>query len=329
MDLLTQGLLGACLAQSRAPRHEQRLASAIGFFAGIIADADILIRSSSDPLLNLEYHRHFSHSLLFIPFGALLASLLLWPFLRTRLSFKPLYIYCLLGFSLSGFLDACTSYGTHLLWPFTDERISFSIIAIIDPLFSLVLLLALLLSWKTQLARYAQAGLLIAGCYLLIGALQHHRAEQFAMQLAEQRGHQPERLLVKPTLANLLLWRSVYQYQDQFYIDAVRVGLLADNHVYYGGKLTKYSVTPGLDELLRNDIERFSHFSDGFIAQHPEHSHIIGDVRYAIEPTSTIPLWGIELHPGQSPAVSFRFFRQVNEEQKSRFIIMLLGKSLH
>ena len=32
-----------------------------------------------DALLVLDYHRHFTHALAFVPFGALIAALLLWP----------------------------------------------------------------------------------------------------------------------------------------------------------------------------------------------------------------------------------------------------------
>ena len=91
MDIVTQGILGAAVAQSAARKEHVRLATLIGLVAGVIADADILIRSSSDPLLSLEYHRHFTHSIFFVPVGALIAFLVLWPFLRNRLSVGYLY----------------------------------------------------------------------------------------------------------------------------------------------------------------------------------------------------------------------------------------------
>ena len=53
MDLLTQGLLCATMAQSGAKQHETRIATGIGFVAGIAADVDILIQSENDPLLNI------------------------------------------------------------------------------------------------------------------------------------------------------------------------------------------------------------------------------------------------------------------------------------
>ena len=70
MDLLTQGLVGSAVAQSFCRPKAQRRVALYGAIAGMAPDLDALISSSADPLLNLDYHRHFSHSLAFIPVGA-------------------------------------------------------------------------------------------------------------------------------------------------------------------------------------------------------------------------------------------------------------------
>ena len=88
MDLVTQGLLGSALAISAARPAEVRKAGIIGLIAGVTADVDFFIQSASDPLLNLEFHRHFTHSIVFIPLAALLISFLLWPFFKNSLSWK-------------------------------------------------------------------------------------------------------------------------------------------------------------------------------------------------------------------------------------------------
>ena len=121
MDIVTQGIAGALLAQTAANRQNRRYATITGLVAGLLPDLDAAIRSSTDPLLTLEFHRQFSHSLIFIPVGALIASVLLWPFLRKQLPIHLLYLFSLLGFASAGLLDACTSFGTQLLWPFSDD----------------------------------------------------------------------------------------------------------------------------------------------------------------------------------------------------------------
>ena len=70
MDPITQGVVGAAASQLVSRRTEKIAAGVIGFLSGMAADLDVLISSSTDPLLFLEFHRHFTHSLIFIPLGA-------------------------------------------------------------------------------------------------------------------------------------------------------------------------------------------------------------------------------------------------------------------
>ena len=65
MDPLSQGTVGVAFAQSIANKNNIIKIGIIGFFAGLAPDLDVLIRSENDPILFLEYHRQFSHSLFF------------------------------------------------------------------------------------------------------------------------------------------------------------------------------------------------------------------------------------------------------------------------
>jgi inner membrane protein len=156
MDIITQAALGATLATAVAPSRQRRLAAGIGLVAGVLPDFDTLIQSGNDPLLVLDFHRHFTHALAFIPVGALLAALLLWPFLRRRLGFGRMYLYSFAGYGLAGLLDACTSYGTQLWLPFSDERVAWNLIAVFDPLFTLLLLISLLITVRRPDSRRAR-----------------------------------------------------------------------------------------------------------------------------------------------------------------------------
>lgn len=334
MDLLTQGLLGGALAQAGAKKNEVRIAAGVGFVAAIVADADVFISSAQDPLLNIEYHRHFTHSLIFIPLGGLLAALILWPFLRQRLGFGRLLLFALLGYATSGLLDACTSYGTHLLWPFDDSRIAWSIIAIVDPVFSLLLLVALVQGLRRCKPEPARVGLLLAGAYLLIGVWQHHRAYESAIELAAQRGHRVDRVLVKPTMANLLLWRSVYQSGDLFHIDAIRAGVFADKRVYPGTQARRYVPERDKPELvagspLSHDIRRFFILSNDFVAEDPARDNVLIDVRYSMLPTRLAPLWGIDMNlDAADDHARFVTYRDRPTDIRQRYMAMLLGRDL-
>ena len=137
MDPLSQGSLGATLAQSGSNPEKIKAATLLGCFGGLAPDLDILIFSPTDPLLFLEFHRQFTHSLVFIPIGALLVAMVLHQFLGKGLRFRESYLFCLLGYATHGLLDTCTTYGTQLLWPFSSERFAWNNVSIIDPLFTL------------------------------------------------------------------------------------------------------------------------------------------------------------------------------------------------
>ena len=88
MDPLAQGLAGASLAGACArDKEEARRSLLVGFAAGLLADLDVFIRSPEDPLLRLEFHRQFTHSLLFIPVGGLFVAALFWFFLRLTVQY--------------------------------------------------------------------------------------------------------------------------------------------------------------------------------------------------------------------------------------------------
>lgn len=329
MDLITHSLLGATAAQSAARSTEARLAALTGALAALLPDTDVFIRSAADPLLNIEFHRQFTHALLFVPFGGLIVALLLWPLLRRRLGFGRLYLFATLGMLPSGLLDACTSYGTQLLWPFSDARIAWNVIAIVDPLFALGLMLVLGMGLLRRTPAPAQVGLLTVLLYLGFGMNQRDRAEAVAAELAESRGHAVERMEVKPTMGNLVLWRSIYESDDVFHVDAVRVGLFSDNRIYPGGSIERFVPERvdwiDADSVLARDIERFSRFSDGFIAPHPETPWMLGDVRYSMLPTGLVPLWGIQIDPAQQDRhVNFIPDRTVDAATRRAFLAMLL-----
>ncbi len=321
------------MALAGANKKHSRPAAAVGFVAGMLADADILIHAADDPLLNVELHRHFTHSLIFIPFGALIATLLLWPVLRKHLDLKHIYLYALLGYATAGLLDACTSYGTHLLWPFSEARIAWSIIAIVDPVFSLLLLVALILSLKFCQPMPARVGLAMAGTYLLLGLWQHQNALQVAQGIAAQRGHEVQRILVKPTLGNLLLWRAVYQSGDTFYVDAIRIGL-GSERIYPGGSARKFLLTEDrsylpADSVIFQDVERFYRLADGFVIADSAREQVLTDVRYSMLPTRVSAMWGIDLNVASSTQhAKYEVYRDRPENYREIFLAMLRGRDL-
>jgi inner membrane protein len=335
MDPVSQGLVGAILPQSVSSKKEIRLAAAIGFLSGLLADIDVVIHSSTDPLLFLDYHRQFTHSLVFIPIGALVAAGFCWLFLKKRLSFWKIYLYAFLGYGTHCFLDACTNYGTELLWPFSDARIAWNVVSIIDPIFTFTLLFLVIIAAVRKSRLIARLGLLFAVCYLFFGLYQRERAEDALLSLAQSRGHEVERTLIHPSIGNLLVWRSIYEAHGSYYVEAVRVGPFSEPKIYNGGSIKVFDPIQELtgldpDSVLYSDINRFKSFAKDFLVIHPEYPDIIGDLRMGILPNSTVPIWGIKFNSvKEDEHVSMdNYERSVNGDAIQIFISMLLGRNL-
>ncbi len=306
MDPLTQGLLGAtAVANSRMGKAPRGTALGLGFLGGMAADLDVLIRSTSDPLLFLEFHRQFTHSLIFIPFGGLLCGLVLHALFARRkgISRWQSILFCTLGYATHALLDACTTYGTQLYWPFSNERVAWNVISIIDPFYTLPIALLLALSLSPQrrwLARFALAWVV---AYPALGWWQRGRAEHVAHQLAASRQHQIISLSAKPSFANLLLWKVIYRTPDYFYVDAIRVGV--EPTVIAGTAVAPLNIQRDLPWLQAGsqqalDLERFRWFSQDYIALASDNSLQVIDLRYSLLPNEIEPLWGIELSPSNS-----------------------------
>ena len=330
MDPVTHGLIGASATQSVVSKEQLRPATIIGMIAAMLADLDIFIIDSTDPLLNIELHRQFSHSFIFIPIGALIATGLLWYFFRNKMSFKKIYALCFISYATAGIVDTFTSYGTKLLWPFLDARYSWDLISVFDPLFSIVILGLVIFSLykkKPTISWFVWGWILF---YLSFAVIQQHRGKSIANNIAQQKNHQIERLVVKPTLGNQLLWSIRYISQDTLYADGVRLGLFK-NEVYQGKKAPLLNWKQQYDQFqgttLYKDIQRFDKLSEGYLIEHPHKKNIVGDGRYAMLPTDMSPLWGIKVDTTQPEKhLAFKTFREATPAVKDAYLDMLLGK---
>jgi len=300
LDPLTQGLLGASLPQSISNNKSLLIIGILGFLSGLTPDLDIFIRSNSDPLLFLEFHRQFTHSLIFIPIGGTICSLVFYFLIskRFKINFKDTWIYSTLGYSTHGILDACTSYGTLLLWPFSQTRIAWNNVSIIDPLLTIPLLILIILAIIKQKKNFSIIALVWVISYLLLGVYQKNEALKIGKIIAKNRGHDLIRIDVKPSIGNLLLWKSIYETQDKFYVDAVRVGW--NPKIFNGESIDKFNTQSAfpwlmLESVQAKDIERFKWFSNGYIAINPKNKNQIIDIRYSSIPNKIGGLWGIEL----------------------------------
>jgi inner membrane protein len=299
VDTLTHGLLGAAASQAIFAKQLPRSAGFIGFFAGMVPDLDLFLGSGSDPLASILYHRQFSHSLMFIPLGALLVSLTcIW---MKRFTGARLAVYgaAFVGYGLHPLLDACTSYGTLLWWPFSYQRVAWDVIAIVDPIFSVVLLAGVLWAAIGRRPWPARLAVCCAMMYLGFGVWQLQRASAVQEQVAAARGHIMEHRRVMPLPGSLVSWRAVYRVAEHIYVDGVRVPWWGSALVKPGGT-TRVATFDNVPRAMaeRHETRRvfdiFAWFADGLIAPVDGVVSTIGDMRYGAEASSITPLWGMQ-----------------------------------
>ncbi len=331
MDPLTHGLVGAAATQSFADKKKIRPAAFTGFVSAMLADLDFFIHNPADPLLNIELHRQFTHSLIFIPVGGLIAAGLLWWIMRQYISFRELYLYSVVSYATAGIMDSFTSYGTMLLWPFLDTRFAWNLISVVDPVFTAGVLILVGLSFYYRHRPHAWICWAWIIIYLLFGLVQRERATATAYELANERNHLVERMVVKPTIGNLLLWRSTYEYDEAFHADGIRLGLFSDTKVYRGESASRVYPEEAYDDYMATimyyDIMRFSRLSEDYLIRHPDKPNVIGDARYSMLPTSMTPLWGIEIDTDKpDDHVSFHYFRDASPEVRQTLLQMLLAR---
>ena len=216
MDSLSQAVLGASVAGAFAPAGHRGKAMLIGAGLGTLPDLDVFI-DFGGAVENYTYHRGFSHSLfVLVPFSALL-----WLMLRrwwAPVRDAPFRWLAAISLALvtHPLLDAHTAYGTQLFWPLTVPPTSWATLFIIDPLYTLPLLVGVLVAtFRRKAAGTAlRVGLVISTLYVgwswtaqavVIRNVENALAP---MQL------QDAPVFVTPTPLNTLLWRVVVITDD-------------------------------------------------------------------------------------------------------------------
>ena len=335
MDPLTQASVGAAVVAMACRKAETRHALLLGALAGAAPDLDVLIRSESDPLLALQYHRHFTHALVVAPLiGLLVAALFKGLFFWKPWPYRRLALFAILGALTHGLIDACTSYGTLLYWPISGHRESWDIISIIDPIFTIPLCLLTVVAFAFRRPVFARGAVGVCCAYLLFGVYQRNQATLIAQQIAQERGHPLQELTVRPSFGNTVLWRIVYRSGQQYYVDAVRTTPFSSPRHYLGGTVSAYRADlvagdGAITSVQLHDVARFRFFSQGYLYRHPTDAAVIGDLRYAMYPDSIEPLWGIRLDPSLPEAhVELEHFRDPSQRAFKRLWRMILGESV-
>ncbi|PKF51339.1 metal-dependent hydrolase [Enterovibrio nigricans] len=218
MDSISQAALGAAVAGLVAGKRCSPKILLAGAALGTLPDLDVFL-DYGDPISNMIEHRGFSHSLfVLIPFATVLA--ILWKrFVAESWPLWQLWLLITAALVTHPILDSFTTYGTQLFWPLNTPPVAISSIFIIDPLYTIPLLIPVLAAfiWRSRAAKLCGIGLTMSTLYLgwslvAMGMIQDRVEENLAGTHLEG---QP--VFVAPTPLNTVLWRIVVLDGDKYW----------------------------------------------------------------------------------------------------------------
>lgn len=222
MDSVTQIALGAAVGEATLGRKVGSRAVLWGALCGTLPDFDVFV-PLGDAVRDFTYHRSATHSLLVL---AVFSPLMVWLILKVHPQTAPYrrqwLVLVYLVFATHVLLDSFTVYGTQIFWPIDTTPVAWSTIFIIDPAYTLPLLIgviaALVVSRTRALGHKLNwVGLALSSCYLVwtVGAKWH--VERVARESLASQGIVYEQLLTVPAPFNTLVWRVLATYPDGYY----------------------------------------------------------------------------------------------------------------
>ncbi len=210
MDSITQAVLGGALGGAVLGRRFGRAAVVGGALLGTLPDMDVLI-DYGDAVANFSQHRGFSHSLLVLaPLAVLLAVVLDGWHKRGEGAAVPFCRWLLFTGSIlltHPILDAFTTYGTQLLWPL-GPPVAWTSIFIIDPLYTLPLLVAVVIALiRPPAPRALTVGLTLSSLYLAWGLAAQQWVDHRVEQALAGTSYKNAPRLIQPMPFSTVLWR--------------------------------------------------------------------------------------------------------------------------
>lgn len=288
MDTVTQFALGAAVGVAVLGRRTALWKAALwGGVAGTLPDLDVFI-DHGDPVSNMTTHRAESHALAWLTLASpLIAGAPAWLHRADGVPWRRWWFAIWLALVTHPLLDMMTVYGTRLGLPFTDFPYAVGSIFIIDPLYTLPLLIGLGVALARRRPTWNTAGLALSSAYLAWSVLAQQHVTTIAAQQARAQGIAVERMLVTPGPFNTLLWRIVVvspggHYHEAFHalLDDADARLVFDRYARGNELLAALQSHP--------PVARLENFARGFVKLERDGDRVIlSDLRMGLEPTYT------------------------------------------
>jgi inner membrane protein len=286
MDSLTQLALGAAVGESLMGRKVGRKALLWGAIAGTLPDLDVFI-PLGDAVKDFTYHRSASHSLFIL---AALTPLLVWLINRihprSREYRNDWMIMIFLVFATHVLLDSFTAYGTQIFWPFVTTPMTWSTIFIIDPLYTLPLLIGIIaaLVMSRQHIRghtINNWGLAISCAYLMWTLVAKVIVDTNVEHALKEQNIEYRKVFTTPSPFNSLLWRVIVRADGNYYEGYYSV-LDSDTNIRFIAYADNEDLLQGLQDQW--PVQRLKWFSKGFYGVSLlDQDIVMNDLRMGVE----------------------------------------------
>lgn len=310
MDSITHLFLGGAVGAAIAPAGRRRAALLAGAALNTVPDLDVLLLPmfTDNPVSLMTWHRSFLHSVFVLP----LIGWLVWRVCRargSRVKAAPVRWFwliqgCLLSHPL---IDACTVYGTSLLWPLDVPPVMWSLFFIIEPPFTLWLLLGCVIAWCVPKnpggRRGAIAGLALAAAVLGVAGFAKLKVEREAERNLAALGlaHAPR--FSTPLPFTVLLWRVVAMTPGG-YVDAER-SLFDKGPMVFHGHASDTQALAQARAAAIPAVRRLDWFNHGFMrAQVRDGRLVLSDLRMGLDPDYTFNFAVAQWRAGQWQAIA-------------------------
>ena len=266
MDNLTHSLVGLMLARAGLEKTTVR-GTAMMVLAANAPDADAFVWFTGT-MRYIEYHRTYTHSLVFLPLVALLPMLLV----RAKFSWRS-YLAAIIGVLSHLLLDWTNAYGIPLALPFSYHRFRLDINNIVDVWILAILLIAVVATALARLVsseigerkstapRRAWAWAALAAVLAFEGLRVVTHARAIAVMSARlYEGAPPQRVTALPNGVTPFTWRGVIEGPG--FVVIAPVDLLAEYDPRAGRLYRAPAPVPGMDAALRtHPFQVFSRWS--------------------------------------------------------------------
>ena len=289
MDSLTQLTLGAAVGEAVMGRRIGRKALLWGAVLGTLPDLDVFL-PFGDPVKDFTYHRSFSHSIFVL---SLLTPIMVWLILKLHpklASYKQCWSALVwLCFMTHVLLDCFTVYGTQIFWPFWDVPVSWASIFIIDPFYTLPLLIgvisALIMSRASDRGhRINRATLTLSSFYLIWSIAAQAYVTTAVKESLVRQSVTYDNLLVSAGPFNTMIWRIIAQQSDGNYYEGYYSLLDGHSEVTLDRYESRHELLADLESHW--PVERLRWFTKGFYkVWQMDQSVVISDLRMGAEPS--------------------------------------------